>query len=672
VPKKPVKIKRKKEEPEFDKDDYQGFRGGIDVNLNRKVGDGMQTLEEVLSKHLKEVLDQEVKNQSERLEKISYWNSMYRGEREERDFPYPNCANVAVPITRSNTDAIHVRLVDALLSQQKLWVFRAKKEEFMGLDSEIEDAMDHYQKHVLDLKRKLNSPLLQSTKIGFGAVKIVYENKTRTRYRYATEKEIKDKNTPTYPVPKSNSRVIKQVESIFKGPNVYPISREDWIASSDATCIGDAYLVGFRKYYRKNELETKARKGFYYEEAVEAMVQPDRYDETKESRAEAQKKEIKQIKERLPYQVWELWMKYDVDEDGEPDDIVVTFHRETGKILRCIYNPLFAGFRPFITFVFYPSEYSLEGEGTCEILEGLQEEVDTLHNQRLDRLTQLNAPMIFVRAGMGLDNFELIPGKVTVIDGPLTGAIEEFAFHDVYYTTEREEDRLVAMADRAVGITPSVMGQSTAERPVAKETFALIQEANKKFKYGIDNLRASLTEMAYMLLEFFAQYQPEYKYRVPSITGKGEQFINERTVDFPLEMIRDGFQVDLAASSEMFNQEARREIAITKYQLLSDYYSKMATVAEAVAAVGVPPQFKIWLVEAAKRTEQVMEEILKEFNDPSADNTVLSIDDVMDIQQVLQPPPPPPTEPGTGGPPPPGEAPPMPGAPMRGQMPMMG
>lgn len=670
----PKSVKSKKEkELEFDKNDYQGFRGGIDVRLDRKLKDKVSVLEDVLSKHVKEVLDLEIKNQEERIEKISYWNSMYRGEREEKSYPFPNCANVAVPIMRSNTDAIHVRRIDALFSQQRLWVFKAKKEEFIGLDKELEDAMEHYQKNVLHLRKKLNSPLLQSTKIGFGAIKIVYESKSRTRYRYATKKEIKDKATTTWPIPKSKERLIKSVESVFKGPNVYPISREDWIASSDCTCIEDAYIVGFRKYYRKQELDTKVKKGFYYEDAVDRMTNPDKYDETKESRAESQKKEIKQVDERLPYEVWEIWMKYDVDEDGEPDDIVITFHKETGKILRCIYNPLFAGFRPFISFVFYPSEYSLEGEGVCEILEGLQDEIDTLHNQRLDRLTQLNAPMIFVRAGAGLDKFELIPGKVTVVDGPLTGTIEEYAFHDVYYSTEREEDRLISMADRAVGITQSVMGQSTSERPVAKETFALLQEANKKFKYGIDNERLDLTGLAYVLLEFFAQYQPEFSYSVPGMGADGKQMVTERTVNFPLEMIRDGFQIDLAASSEMFNQEARREIAITKYQLLSDYYSKMATVAEAIAMPEVPPPFKIWLMEASKKTEKAMEEILKEFNDPSADSSVMSIDDVEAMTQAIMTPPPPPTEEAAGGgEEPPGGAPPQPGAPPGGKMPVVG
>ena len=43
--------RKKADELEFDKDDYQGIRGGIDVKLDRKMDDGISILEDVLSKH---------------------------------------------------------------------------------------------------------------------------------------------------------------------------------------------------------------------------------------------------------------------------------------------------------------------------------------------------------------------------------------------------------------------------------------------------------------------------------------------------------------------------------------------------------------------------------------------------------------------------------------------
>jgi len=150
------------------------------------------------------------------------------------------------------------------------------------------------------------------------------------------------------------------------------------------------------------------------------MLSPDKEDEVKEGRAESQHKEIKKIESAKPFEIWELWTSYDVDEDGEEDDIVLTFHKESGTILSGIYNPLFIGFKPFVPLVFYPHEYSIDGEGVAEILESVQYELDSLHNQKLDRLTQINNPVVFVRSGSNLEDLEYLePGKVYVVDDEL-------------------------------------------------------------------------------------------------------------------------------------------------------------------------------------------------------------------------------------------------------------
>jgi len=75
-------------------------------------------------------LDEELRNQEERIADISRWQKMYRGQREAKDTPYPGCSNVAVPISRINTEAISVRVIDGFWSQPKFWVVQPKKEEF--------------------------------------------------------------------------------------------------------------------------------------------------------------------------------------------------------------------------------------------------------------------------------------------------------------------------------------------------------------------------------------------------------------------------------------------------------------------------------------------------------------------------------------------------------------
>jgi len=393
-----------------------------------------------------------------------------------------NAANVVTPITRSNVDTIYVRIEDDLYGRDKFWLFKPTSKEYMDFARNLEDALDWYQKNVLHLKKKTQSPLLQSVKMGSGIVKIDYTEKKRTCYRYATPEEELNDDIAKYKLAGTKRRAVKYVKTTVRGADVFPIDRLNWVMSADAVDVDSSLLCGFYKNYRRSQLETKVNQGLYDKNAVEKIINPDERSEGEKERAEISGKELESIEYTEPYKIWELWTRFDVDGDGEEDEIVVTFHKDSKQILRAIYTPLFSGRRPFVIFKGYPTEFASDGEGICEILEKLQMHIDTLENQRLDRMTEINNPLVFVTAGSGLEDYKVNPGKVIVVEGDLEQAIRIEQFPDVYYSTSQEEDRLIDLANRACGIAPENLGQPTSERPVFKEAFARMQEAQKKFK----------------------------------------------------------------------------------------------------------------------------------------------------------------------------------------------
>ena len=104
-----------------------------------------------------------------------------------------------------------------------------------------------------------------------------------------------------------------------------------------------------------------------------------------------------------------------------------------------------------------PAAYQFDGKGVCEVLEKLQEEVDSVHNQRLDRMDQINAQMFIVSNQSGID-FKVLPGMVYTTDIDPTTAIHPLAFPDVYPSTFNEEQLLNSYAEKAVGISPQLLG----------------------------------------------------------------------------------------------------------------------------------------------------------------------------------------------------------------------
>ena len=654
------------------REDIEGWRGGLPINLEN-VDESGSKLREKLSTHISTVLDQELQNHTKVIENLSKWQRQYQGKKSSKNYPYAGCANMAVPISRSNVDTTQVRVQDALFNKKKTYLCRARHghPEFVGVDRQVEEFLDWFTKNVMKLKEKSSDSLLQSTKMGSGWGKMVWEQKTRSVYRYANEAEKFDTTVTKYKLNDTDEKAVKDVETLYSGPNFYPISREDIVYSADATNVQDCYIIGFRKYYREPQIHLKVKQGLWDKEAVSSLTAPDKFDEVKEDRAENQGLDIKKSRYEDPYEIWELWVKYDVDGDGQEDDIVVTYHRQSNQILRAIYNPLFYSFRPFVLFKGFPIEFTMEGEGLLSILEKLQEEIDSIHNQRLDRLTQINAPMYLVKKGCSLDNFALLPGKVWHTDEVPEDAVRELSFADVYHSNFNEEDRLIALADRACGIYPESMGQSTSERPVAKESLARIEEANKKFKAIIENYRQGFIDLGYMIIEMFAQYQPVYTYRAQE-GGKWQ----EKTINFPLQSIRDGLEIELFASTELISQEVRREINMTVYGLVSDFKTKAAGVVQAIVNPQVPSYFKVWGLTEYKSSLTLVRRILDDFDIRDADTLLIDLEKIPGLEQCiqnsidLQPPPPQPmTGPdgqpigpgggGPGGPPGMGGGPPM-------------
>ena len=600
----PVKFDETKQDEDY-------YTGGCPVKLNKKVN-GVTVLDG-LKTYISQQLEDAERGQGELIKKITDWNLRYNGFREPKVYPYEGCANLAIPMTRWLTDTVVVRSLDIINSEKKVWIIEAKKKEFIDIARQLENALDWWQRSIVHFRRKVYPALLQCIKIGKGIVKIEFVRRKKTITRYASKEEAADKSIKKY-VTADGRKVVKVPKIIYEGCDIFPIDRQDFIISADAATIEQADIVGFRFPSTTEEIKYKIKKGLYLKEAeaIGTEAQPDE----KQDKAAAEHKDVTAGSYEKPW-LRELWLKYDVDGDGEADDIVVTYHKDTGTICRCIYNPMFYGFRPFKDFTFYPVEYSFDGDGTCGILEHLQAEMDSVHNQRIDRMNQINNLQYIIGPGMAEDqDFKVHPGKQWKADDIET-AMREVRWSDVLPSSFNEEGLLNSYAEKSVGVTPGVMGLPSSDRPVFRETAMNLQEANKKFKLGIENIFRDIEEIGMTVLEMFAQYEPTWTYMEPQ---KGK-FV-ENSVEFPFEYLRDGFNVKLSASGDEINVDTRLERNITMYQMLSDFYTKQAGIIGAIGTPEVPPPLKLYMFQILGTGSKLMRRILEDAGFTDADDLV--------------------------------------------------
>jgi len=489
-----------------------------------------------------------------------------------------------------------------------------------------EKAFNNYIKHDVDLKEKMKFPTRQMVNAGTGLGKIVYEVKNKTIYRYANELERLDSGVKKYKAPGGVS-LVKEPSIVFRGPNFYPIDRARFVISSDALTIDDAYLVGFSFDKRKKQLETLAKNEIYIQEAVDKLTSNEP-NEVAEQRTQSAGSELQRTKYTEPYTLYELWLKWDCDGDGEEDDICVVFHKESGQILNAIYNPIFYGYRPFVDMKGASQvEYTYDGEGICEIVEVMSEELDTLHNLMLDRLKLVNLPITFVRSGIGLDNYELEPGAVKSIDGDPINDIRELKMSDATFSLVNEINWLIQQMDLVCGIVPGALGMSTAERPVAKAELVNQEEYNKKFKAWTENARKAYKEIGYRMLEAFAQYQPEYTYT--------DEMGQKTSVEMPTGNIRDYIELDLAVSSEEWSMTMRREAMLMKWQLLREQLTGNMALAQIIANPKIPSDAKKYAVQVNDVGSRILAQVLENFEDTEPQSTNVDLKQSMDVQKCI-------------------------------------
>ncbi|MCK7503211.1 MAG: hypothetical protein MZV70_03320 [Desulfobacterales bacterium] len=231
--------------------DEPGFLGSMPVDLDRKMESG-EKLRDKLSADLGTWLTEELDAQQDRIDKLSEWNRMYVGHRPAKNYPFEKAANFAPPIIASLVDNVTVRVVDAVWSQKKVFIVKATKEPFKSLAPDLEDGLDWWQRDIVHLKQKLYPVILQSVKTGTGIVKVDWVRKKRTGYRYSDEAEQMMK--PQGSIKLANGqRGRKDKITTYDGPDVFPISREDWVISSDARTDSG------RLYVRVQDVSEEAR-----------------------------------------------------------------------------------------------------------------------------------------------------------------------------------------------------------------------------------------------------------------------------------------------------------------------------------------------------------------------------------------------------------------------------
>ena len=270
----------------------------------------------------------------------------------------------------------------------------------------------------------------------------------------------------------------------------------------------------------------------------------------------------------LQYAILERYARIDVDGSGIPADVILWVHKETSELLRAtyLYRTSPAGMRPFFKADFHKRHGQDWGVGLPELLYTLQQELDAIHNMKIDFGLLTSMPMYFFRptSNMSDEKLPLEPGTGIPLDNPQSDVfIPSFGNRTVFQ--EREEQFLLSQIERLVSISDlnlgSIGGQGVTRTATGAQ--ALLSESNMNLNVFLRRLNTAWKQAIIYTFHMLQEKTPKGKeFR---ITGDGGAPIYLKIDN--LEELAGMYDIELDSNSANSNQSIKESVASEMYQL---------------------------------------------------------------------------------------------------------
>lgn len=573
-----------------------------------------------LSRYLQEQIREAEADRSNLEDNIIRWSEAYEAEAEEsKDFPWPGCSNITIPTIAIAADAFFSRLMNAVFGGRELYLTTSKSANWTKVAPPLERFLNWVTLDVMKARKKFGPWLLGTIKYGTGIMKLDWERKIR----YAVTRD-----------PQSGE-VTKEPQKVYDAPKWTVIPLKDFFVSSDALAsmdIQNCTWVGYRTYFTWKELKDLESSQIFHD--VDAIKAEER-TATSEAEQVAQSASGHEVRSPRDYEVFEIYLSYPLDQgDDESADqgilyeLVINIEKETGHILRAVYNFFHHQERPLHMIRFMPRENSLYGVGIAQMLEDIQREVTGVHNRRNDNATIANTRAWKKRAGSMMTSEDVFPGAMVTVNE--MDDISELRLGDIYPSLLNEEMHTNAIGEKRTGISDYSVGRESSaigSRATATSTMAIIREGNQRFKLTIDDIKDAMGDMGHQILMLYQQFgEDELMYEV--FSEKEKRYVQEYFA-VPPEHTRTRIHLDTPALSEVINKEMNQQIMMTLMGVVEQFYKSMFEAMGVIGHPEAPELMRSLAVQATQTGAEIFKRLLHAFDFADADSFVPDIEELL-------------------------------------------
>jgi len=356
-------------------------------------------------------------SRSDNVDKWKRWYDLYRSKSPTRS-DSEGKSNIFIPMTFTAIETITPRLVSGYMNSTEPPISVIPRGEEDIEKAESFEQLLTYQFEQINFPAKLLNYYKQCLIYGTSVIKVFWD--------------------------------LDTVYSQFDRPNFEVLDLYDFYVDPTAVTIDDARFCIHRSYISKEELESKRDvPGFKNINKVSGE------DLSRDSESAPKYEEYGDFEQELDDDI-----KRDIEilEYWEDDRIIVVANQKT--LICDKKNPFEHKRKPFVAIKLIPVPNEFYGIGIIEPIEGLQNELNTKHNQRLDNVNLILNQMWTVLRG-AIDDYDQLksrPGGIITVND--MGGIKPLVVPDATMGAYREELSCMDRIKETTGATELIQGMS--------------------------------------------------------------------------------------------------------------------------------------------------------------------------------------------------------------------
>lgn len=510
-----------------------------------------------IKKEICSFLTQEITHARAELREIHESWDKWRRQRENtmdtkvKNWPWPKASNVSIPLSSTNTKTMFAAMKASFEQKKPFFTVKAHNKQHYREAAVLERYLSILceSKFHIDLRNVNNTIFYELVSLGIQAVHVPW-----LVDEYSFKRQTSPGVTEIVKVTKKDSPVIIPImpENLFYRGHVDKIQRAEWI--------------GIRNYVTKRELKAREQRG-QYDDVDKIFEQATHTDEINIARQDMRIGITSMASD--PYEIFEIYLYWDVDNDGFIEDVKVWFEPKSGTILRAEYNSL--GVRPIACFKYIPyTNKELSGIGVGKMCDGLQDAATALFNMGINSTLISSLQMYITPEDTGLGPVEdFYPMKQIPMPNPRD--FIPITFPNTLLPNLQMIQFIQQLVDRDTGATNAMSGfpdTYAKTRATASGTMFLAQQGSKMFNAITEGVEETFATVGSFI--FFQLALNHERVTCTELTPE-EQGILKNLLAIPPEQLPSRFSFSITTSEADQTEEAKKQKLLTMTQLYTQY-----------------------------------------------------------------------------------------------------